>query len=86
MFANANGLTDSKLNEVGMPSSEEFATESIPHFIEILKDIKGNNGKQLTTPIMTKEKYKNKLQAGAKVFMKTMGAVIPMTDDSKKDK
>ena len=85
MLATAASLTDGKVNEVGLVSSEEFAKESIPHIIKILEDVKGNNGKQFTTPIIQDEKYKNKIQAGVQMFMKSMGAVIPMTDDSKQD-
>ena len=83
MFANANDLKDGKMNEVGMLSSEEFAKESVPHFIELLKDVKGNNGKQLTTPIMSNNKYKNKIQAGAKIFMNTLSST--MINESKQD-
>lgn len=76
MWADINKL-QGKINSVGMPMPDEFAKESYPHLVGLLKNPQENNGKQFETPLWTNEKYKAKVE-------KAFGAWMKATDDYEK--
>ena len=69
MFANVNKLDANKIDNTGIPTTKDFVKESVPQLIKLLDNVKENNGKQLTTPIMSDPKYKDKVGAAIKIFV-----------------
>lgn len=66
-----------KIDTVGMPMPDEFAKESFPHLVGLLKNTKENNGKKLETPLWRDDKYKPKID-------KAFGAWMKATEDYEK--
>ena len=63
-FGYVNNMDKNKLENIGMPTAKDFANEFYPQMMQILQNPKEYNGKQIMTPIMTKEKYKSKVESG----------------------